>query len=369
VNPEPKPPTRKKPADIRTVAQRAGVSIATVSRTVNQVPTVNRKIAKRVWEAISELGYLPNTQARGLVCGRSGFLGLIVPKARNPFIMDLLHSFEEVVSTSGYSVVISFTVPAQVSLSIRRMIEHRVEALSILISGDRPVSTSDLESIAIPYVCIDGHKTSSRGYTLHIDYFKGIREGVQNLAALGHRKIGFASTAGNMFSTQSAVHGFYRALAECGIDVEPSWVVLEEDGRDIGRRVLEKLFSVEPMPTAVICCSLSAAGVMEAASKLAWSIPEDLSVIVFGDHLPSMRLTPASIVVSSLEVAQAVFDSIRGRLPSNDVSDRRIRIQPRLIVGSSTGFPRGAMKDLKVKSGEFQNDEVFAEKVEVHFVA
>jgi LacI family transcriptional regulator len=338
--------------DIRTVAKRVGVSQATVSRVVNHVPTVNQKIAKRVWAAISDLGYLPNSQARGLVCGRSGLLGLIVPKASNAFIMELLHSFEEVASSSGYSVLISFTVPvpAQVGLSVRRMIERRVEAISVMISGDRLLSTSNFESIAIPYVCIDEHKTSSRGYTLHVDYSQGIRDGVQNLAALGHRKIGFASMAGSLFSPQSAIQGFYRAMAECGIDVEPSWVAWEEEAKDIGRRVLEKLFSVEPVPTAVICSSLSAAGVVEAASKLAWSIPEDLSVIVFGDYLPSVKLTPASILVSPLEVARAVFDLIRGRLASKDMSDRRIRIQPRLIVGSSTGFPRGAMNDLKVKS-------------------
>ena len=73
----------KKPAlmDIRTVAEHANVSIATVSRTINHVPTVNAKMAKRVWEAIRELNYFPNTQARALVSGRSGLLGLIDRKS------------------------------------------------------------------------------------------------------------------------------------------------------------------------------------------------------------------------------------------------------------------------------------------------
>ena len=66
--------------------ERAGVSIATVSRAVNRIPTVNAELAQRVWQAIEEVGYLPNTQARALVSGRSRMLGLIVSEITNPFL-------------------------------------------------------------------------------------------------------------------------------------------------------------------------------------------------------------------------------------------------------------------------------------------
>src|SRR5579871_3198580 len=85
---------KSKLTDIRTVAQRANVSIATVSRTINRVPTVNEKLAKRVWKAISELNYIPNTQARGLVSGRSGVFGLIVSEVTNPFFSELIQDFK-----------------------------------------------------------------------------------------------------------------------------------------------------------------------------------------------------------------------------------------------------------------------------------
>ena len=76
--------------DIRTVAERANVSIATVSRSINNVPTVNAKMAKRVWEVIRELNYFPNTQARALVSGRTRLLGLIVSEITNPFFPELM---------------------------------------------------------------------------------------------------------------------------------------------------------------------------------------------------------------------------------------------------------------------------------------
>jgi DNA-binding LacI/PurR family transcriptional regulator len=337
---------------IRTVAKRAGVSNTTVSRVINHVPTVDQKIAKRVWAAISELGYFPNTQARALICGRSGLLGLIVPKPANPFIVELIHSFETAASRLGYGVLISFIgpEPAEATHHIRRMLEHRVEAVSAIIASERLLSTNDLESSAIPFVCIDGSRSVSHGYTLHVDYSPGIRQGVQHLAALGHRRIGFASRSRSLFTHDSAIEGFYRALAECGIHADPSWVAIGENSEEISRPLLDKLLTGERVPTAIVCCSSSWAGVMHAASKFALTIPEDLSVIIFGDHHPSMNLRATSILASPVEVAYAAVNSIRAHQAPDDMPDRRIRIQPPLTVGNSTGFPRGVMKDLQLKS-------------------
>src|ERR1700727_808785 len=95
--------------DIRTVARLANVSIATVSRTINRVSTVNPKMAKRVWEAIEKLDYFPNTQARALVSGRSRLLGLIVSEITNPFFPELIQGFEEIAVQNGYEILIGST--------------------------------------------------------------------------------------------------------------------------------------------------------------------------------------------------------------------------------------------------------------------
>ena len=94
---------------IRDVATRAGVSIATVSRAVNRIPTVNPELAERVWKAIEEIGYLPNTQARALVSGRSRMLGLIVSEITNPFFPELVQEFENLAVAQGYEVLIGST--------------------------------------------------------------------------------------------------------------------------------------------------------------------------------------------------------------------------------------------------------------------
>jgi LacI family transcriptional regulator len=100
---------RRTSANIHDVAKRARVSIATVSRVVNRISTVDPDLAKRVWKAVDEVGYLPNTQARALVSGRSRILGLIVSEITNPFFPELVQEFENLAVAQGYEVMIGST--------------------------------------------------------------------------------------------------------------------------------------------------------------------------------------------------------------------------------------------------------------------
>ena len=117
--------SRRRPGSvsIRDVAARAGVSIATVSRAVNRIPSVDPELAKRVWKAIEEVGYLPNTQARALVSGRSHMLGLIVSEITNPFFPELIQEFENLAVAQGDEVLIGTTNydPARTESLMRRL--------------------------------------------------------------------------------------------------------------------------------------------------------------------------------------------------------------------------------------------------------
>ena len=115
------------------MAKRAGVSIATVSRAVNGISTVDPELAKRVWQAINEVGYLPNTQARALVSGRSRMLGLIVSEITNPFFPELVQEFENLAVAQGYEVLIGSTnyeLERTESL-IRRMLQRNVDGVAV----------------------------------------------------------------------------------------------------------------------------------------------------------------------------------------------------------------------------------------------
>lgn len=96
--------------NIREIAKRANVSTATVSRTINRVPTVGPRLARRVWKIVSELGYFPNTQARALVSGRSRIFGLIVSDITNPFFPEIVQSFENIAVQHDYEILLTSTV-------------------------------------------------------------------------------------------------------------------------------------------------------------------------------------------------------------------------------------------------------------------
>jgi len=90
--------------DIREIAKRAKVSTATVSRTINRVPTVDPLLAKRVWKVVEELGYFPNTQARALVSGKSRIFGLIISEITNPFFPEIVQVFERIAVENHYEI-------------------------------------------------------------------------------------------------------------------------------------------------------------------------------------------------------------------------------------------------------------------------
>src|ERR1700685_4781868 len=188
-----RPPARKQPGkmDIRTVAQLANVSIATVSRTINRVPTVNPKIAKRVWEVIEQLDYFPNTQARALVSGRSWIFGLIVSDITNPFFPELIQGFEDVAVEHGYEILVSSTNydPKRMSHCIRRMLERKVEGVAVMTFGIEEPLLDQLAKRKIPMVFIDVAPKGTGISLLKVDYQHGIRQGVQHLVAMGHRQI------------------------------------------------------------------------------------------------------------------------------------------------------------------------------------
>src|SRR5271155_5679770 len=217
----------KKRLDIRDVAKHARVSIATVSRTINRVPTVDKELSKRVWKSIEELNYFPNTQARALVSGRSKLFGLLVSEITNPFFPELIQGFENIAVENGYEILISSTNydPKRMSHCIRRMLERKVEGVAVMTFGIEEPLFDQLAKRKVPLVFIDVGPLRPGISVLKVDYHHGIRQGVQHLAALGHRSISFVSGPIRLHSAQSRVAAFLQSLQECGIAPDPDSII------------------------------------------------------------------------------------------------------------------------------------------------
>src|SRR5580704_14504989 len=120
--------------NIQEIAERARVSTATVSRTMNRHLSVQPQLAKRVRRIVEEFGYFPNTQARALVSGRSRIFGLIVSEITNPFFPEIAHVFEGTAVQHNYEILVTSKVhdPERMKTSVRRMLEHRVEGVAAM---------------------------------------------------------------------------------------------------------------------------------------------------------------------------------------------------------------------------------------------
>jgi DNA-binding LacI/PurR family transcriptional regulator len=337
--------------DIRTVAQRANVSIATVSRTINRVPTVNPKMAKRVWDAIHELGYFPNTQARALGSGRSGIFGLIVSDVSNPFFPELVQGFEDVAVESGYEILVSSTNydRRRMELCIRRMLERKAEGVAVMTFGvEQPIFDKLIER-NVPLVFVDAGPDKPSISLLKVDYHKGIRQGVQHLAALGHRQIAFISGPAELNSAKARVLAFRESLAECGIPLSDSWIVQGDHTLEGGVRAADELLGVAQRPTAIMCSNdMTAMGVLHNAYRREIKVPTELSVIGFDDIAMSRAVIPplTSIQMSRVELAKAAVKALRAYVEGTP-HEREYKIDTQLVVRESTCYPPGTMKDLR----------------------
>jgi LacI family transcriptional regulator len=340
-------------ASIRDVASRAGVSIATVSRAVNGITTVDPELAKRVWQAIEEVGYLPNTQARALVSGRSRMLGLIVSEITNPFFPELVQEFENLAVAQGYEVLIGSTnyEPARTESLIRRMLQRNVDGVAVMTFGIEEDLVQKLVEREFPLVFVDAGPALPNIRVLKVNYGEGIRQAVQHLAALGHRSIAFITGPLRLRSAMARRDAFLKSMAELGLTVPTEHIVEGNHTMEGGIVSMERLTALNEVPTAVLCSNdTTAIGVLHALYRTTHHVPQEISVVGFDDiHLAQFMLPPLTTVqMSCKDLATAAVEALRAGIERDHPKAAKTewQIPTRLVVRQSTAFPRGTLPAL-----------------------
>jgi DNA-binding LacI/PurR family transcriptional regulator len=338
--------TADKMPDIRAVATLAKVSIATVSRTINGSPLVSDRLSKRVWQAIKQLNYFPNTHARTLVSGRSRLLGIIVENITNPFFPELIQSFEEIAVRHGYEILVSSSNsdPEILTTCVRRMLERKVDGVAVMTFGEEEPVLDQLVHRNVPIVLAEFKLDDPKASTILLDYSTGIRAAVGHLAALGHRQVAFLAGPHHLHSALTRENDFRAAMHTTGLQVQKKWVIECDHtlkGGVAGFGQLEKLSS---RPTAIICSNdMIAIGVLRAAYMGGLRVPTDLSVIGLDDiDFAEFTLPPlTSIRLSRAELAKAAFEALRAQAenPGNPKVPREFLVSTSLVVRGSTAAP------------------------------
>lgn len=301
--------------DIREIAKRAKVSTATVSRTINRVPTVDPRLAKKVWKVIEELGYYPNTQARALVSGHSRIFGLIVSEITNPFFPEIVQAFENISVQHGYEIMLTSTVhdPKRMELSVRRMIERRVEGVAIVTFGMEESVLEHMTFRNVPLVFVDVGPAAPRISNIKIDYVRGIRQAVQHVVALRHTRIAFIAGPGDLKTAVARKSAFVEAMREVGAVADPLLMVQGDHTIEGGIKASEQLLKFENRPTAILCSNdMTAIGVMRTAYEHGIHIPNELSVVGFDDIRLSQFVVPplTTVQMSQTELARVAFRAL-----------------------------------------------------------
>jgi LacI family transcriptional regulator len=301
--------------NIREIAKKARVSTATVSRTINRIPTVKPQLAKRVWKAVDEIGYFPSMQARALVSGKSRTFGLIVSEITNPFFPEIVHVFEETALQHGYEVLLTSTVhdTERMKTAVRRMLEHRVEGVAVMTFGMEEALLDDLKLRKVPLVFVDVGPQRPHVSNIRIDYLQGIRQAVQHLTALRHERIAFITGPLALKSAATRRDAYVESMREVGASIEQEMIVEGNHSLEGGEKAFEELLSLRSRPTAVLCSNdMTAMGVMRKCYAEKIVIPRDLSLVGFDNIRMTQYMLPplTTIEMSQSELARTAFSAL-----------------------------------------------------------
>jgi len=338
--------TAGKAPDIRAVAAVAKVSIATVSRTINGSPAVSEHLSKRVWRAIEQLNYFPNTHARSLVSGRSRILGIIVENITNPFFPELIRSFEEVAVAHGYEILVSSSNSNLATLTncVRRMLERKVEGVAVLTFGEEEPVLDQLANHDVPMVLAEFRLGEGKVSTILLDYKTGIHAAVNHLADLGHSRIAFLAGPHKLHSAITRENDYRSAMEGAGLPIQHKWVIECDHTAKGGVAGFGQLQGLATRPTAILCSNdMTAIGVLRAAYMEGLHVPQDLSVIGLDDiAFAEYTLPPLTTIrLSRIDLARAAFNALHAQIEGVDSArlQREFLVSTNLVVRGSTAAP------------------------------
>jgi len=327
----------------KDVAERAGVSTATVSYVINNGPRpVASDTRARVQKAIEELGYYPNALARSLTMDQTLTIGFVLPDLLNPYYANLARQFEDLCFAKGYMVFVCDTRHSEEKE--RRVIEslraNQVDGVAILYDRGATKSLAMLHEASIPVVVME-QVVKDMDYVV-IDDFKGGVQGTKHLLSLGHQKVAFIRQESPTTSTLR-YEGYLSAMQHAGVEIDPTYTVNCGTDFSDGIEAMRKLLTLPERPTAVFAHNdVMALNAMYAIREAGLRVPEDISVIGYDNIAQSAISNPALTTVAYPKFEMGAWSAQRlfERIENPDTVPLQYVIPTELIVRESTVAPQ-----------------------------
>ncbi|ASS54797.1 LacI family transcriptional regulator [Rhizobium leguminosarum bv. viciae] len=332
---------------IREVAKLAGVSTGTVSRILNDHPSVTNELRARVTAIIKDLGYTPDPSARSMRGKVSRLIGIVIPDLTNPFFAELVQSAEQAAANHGYNIIVmtSFDHAAKEADRIKQLTSRKVDGIMLVPSND--FHTLKLPK-GLPIVVVDRLMPGYSG--IAADHRNGVRLGVEHLLQLGHRRIGFISGPGHSVPANDRLRGYLDAIEQAreradGTRMAGPPLIAEaafdyESGRSAGNYLLAR--ARNERPTAIFASSdQQAIGCMRAAHDLGIPIPAALSILGFdGIPLASMTTPRLTTVKQPIQDIAAAAVAVLLNKQTAPELDNPILFACEILKGETTAPPQ-----------------------------
>jgi LacI family transcriptional regulator len=330
------------PVTMRDVARKAGVSIKTVSRVINDSNELSKATRQRVLVAINELGYRPSRVAQALVTQRSHTVGLVVGDITNPFFPAFARGVSDAAQAQGYNVFLCNTdgQPEKELHLLQSLADHAVDGIIIYPSYESDHNLTTFAAHYRPLVVVN-YLFEHPGVSLvMVDHRRGARLAVDYLVNRGDRAITMLTgVLTPSFSRVRRIQGFCEALTAHGLPVIEEWIVpSQEPSFEHGYESTLQLFSRYPQITAIFAYNdLLALGAIRACHHLGRRVPADCAIIGFDDILWAATSTPAltTIRVDKYCLGQQAMTRLLAMLENPETTFPPIWLDVELVVRES----------------------------------
>ncbi len=329
---------------IADVAEKAGVSVGSVSHVLSGRTKVSDKLRERVMKAVAELSYTPNFHAQGLRQGSSYIVGLSLPHSRTAYMSALLERIEEIASDAGYVLMHVFS-RSRADVEQRRVKELMKLKADGLILFTTNIATDSLDYLAekkVPTVLIDRSNGDDRFDQVILDNRTNMQEAVNRLVALGHRNLAFVFRSHLIGVTQHRLEGLHLAQQAAPEPLNIRQIEFLDDQPRLQKELRTAFRSKEP-PTAIITSNSD-----QAAATLSFlrvekiRVPEDVSVITFDEPDWSRVVSPPLSVIRQPAnmISDIAWTLLMQRIASPDAAPQKVTLKAELLMRESVGPPK-----------------------------
>ncbi len=329
-------------SSLTDVAKKAGVSIATVSRVINNGTNVNEETRAKVLKAVKELKYQPSRVAKRLRSKSlsSNLLGLLIPDIQNPFYVDVLRGVEDVAYDNNYAIIMcNFAQDERKEKMYLDILQQEsIDGLIAAPAHEKDANVIKLLNDGLPIVCVDRGLVGKEVDVVVVNNRDGAYQAVDHLVKQGYKRIAYISGQKQIPSSKYREQGYRDALEDGGMVVDLELIKYGDSKHNSGVELCEELLNMKNPPDAIFTGNnLITLGALETIHKRKLKIPEDVAVVGFDDMYWSISLNPplSAVRQPAYEIGRRACELLIQRISDPARSVIQMTLNTQLVIRES----------------------------------